>query len=162
MRLPEAIIAACVVGAVVVLAGCGASYGGPPVIAIGTGPDSFVPLADGDAIPIVHGTQGGYHVWGSIRAREVDPHGLALRFTLVIDGDAAMGTAPLSVTVRDDRVDLDLAGSGSDAIGTHAGTVVFLPDPAAVRGRSCRFRVAATDAGGRHATDEKRVVPFGP
>ena len=135
-------------------AGCGASFAGPPEVELGTGGDRFVAIHDGDTVAIVHGIQGGYHVWGAVRARYLDPRALRLRFTLALD-DAS---APLSV--REDVGDLD-GGDGSDP-GTHAGTTVFLPDPAVARDHACRFTVEVTDADGRTAGDSRRIVPRGP
>jgi hypothetical protein len=129
------------------MAGCGGpAIVGPPGVEIGTGSDHFVALADGDTVPIIHGIQGGYHVWGAVRARGVDPSGLRLRFTVWLTD----GTDP--VTTRTDRVDLD--GSG-----VHAGTAVFLPDPTVVRDHDCRLRVDITDVDGRTAGDERVVRP---
>ena len=44
--------------------------------------------------------------------------------------------------------------------GVHFGSAVFLPDPEAVRGRACRFRIDATDADGCRASDEHTLTPF--
>lgn len=46
---------------------------GPPFIELGTGTREFEPLDDGDDIFIVQGPQGGYHFFGSLRARNVEP-----------------------------------------------------------------------------------------
>ncbi len=127
------------------LGGCSAGFAGPPTADVGGGVDQFITLHDGDSVPIIHGLQGGYHVWGSVRAANVDPSGLALRFTLYIE------EASDPYTIRNDTVDL----SG----GEHLGTAVFLPNPDDVRGRSCRFHLDVTDAHGRTASAEHRVIP---
>ena len=41
-------------------------------VELGTGVDTFVPLSDGDPLPFERGPQGGYHVYGSLRATGVD------------------------------------------------------------------------------------------
>ena len=125
--------------------GCSAGVSGPPNVDVGGGADQFITLRDGDSVPIIHGLQGGYHVWGSVRASGVDPNALALRFTLYIE------EATDAYTIRNDTVDL------SD--GEHLGTAVFLPNPDDVRGRSCRFHLDVTDAAGRTASSEHRVTP---
>jgi hypothetical protein len=132
--------------AALLAAGCGAAgFSGPPAADVGTGADRFIALRDGDAVPIVMGLQGGYHVWGSVRASNVASQNVTLRFALYHADDAA----PL--TVRLDTVDL--------TSGEHLGTAVFLPDPSAVRGQPCRLRLELTDENGRAASAEHRITP---
>jgi hypothetical protein len=131
--------------AALVAAGCGASFPGPPAADVGTGVDQFVVLHDGDTVPIIMGLQGGYHVWGSVRASNVAPDNLRLRFSLYL----ADQTTPL--TIRTDTVDL----TG----GEHLGSAVFLPDPSVVRGQLCRLHLDVTDENGRTASAEHRVTP---
>lgn len=138
-------------------AGCGphvpSSFPGPPDITLGTGVDSFVPVADGDAVPIIMGLQGGYHIWGSVRARYVDPVQLHIVFTLYLVGNDT------PETIRHDHV--DLAGT-SDGLsyGEHLGSAVFLPSAMDVRGQPCRWRLDATDLEGRTATVERMIRPM--
>jgi hypothetical protein len=127
------------------LAACGAGFTGPPSADVGTGADQFIALHDGDAVPIVMGLQGGYHVWGSVRAANVAPRNLALSFSLYL-ADSAQ-----PVTIRRDTVDLD--------DGQHLGSAVFLPDPSAVRGHACRLHLDLTDENGRTASAEHRITP---
>lgn len=47
-------------------------------IKIGTGEESFTPLADGDAVDVTYGSQGGYHIWGAFLARGFDPKAMLL------------------------------------------------------------------------------------
>lgn len=129
-------------------------YPGAPEVALGTGFVQFTSLTDGDSVPIIHGTQGGYHVWGAARVRYMDPFAIELRFSLLLGAGA-----PLAV--RRDRVDLDGTADGLDP-GVHLGTAVVLPDVAAVRGRACIFQIEATDAAGRTGRDRRRIVPEDP
>ncbi len=46
---------------------------GSPTLALGTGATSFEPLVEGAALTWERGTQGGFHVWGSLRAGQIDP-----------------------------------------------------------------------------------------
>jgi hypothetical protein len=122
-------------------------------VQLGTGGTSFVPVADGDSVPIIHGPQGGYHIWGSVQARYVDPFCVKLRFTLTPDG----ATAPF--TVRTDTVDLTGTSDGL-SVGQHVGTQVFLPDPTMVQGKPCHWHLDVTDAEGRTGADEHLIVPM--
>jgi len=139
-------VSAVLLAAVPLAAACSAAgFSGPPAADVGTGADHFVTLHDGDAVPIIMGLQGGYHVWGSVRAANVGSQNVTLRFSL-FHGDE---TAP--VTVRLDTVDL----TG----GEHLGSAVFLPDPSAVRGQPCRLHLDLTDENGRTASAEHRITP---
>ena len=129
----------------VIAAGCGASFDGPPAVDVGTGVDQFVALHDGDPVPIIHGIQGGYHVWGSVRAHNLAPSDVKLRFTLTRVADGA------AITLRTDTVDLDDS--------EHLGSAVFLPDPDAVRGQACRLHLDVTDSTGRAASSEHLITP---
>jgi len=42
-----------------------------PTVEVGTGTDGFAPLAEGQAVPIVYGAQGGYHVDMTVRMTEL-------------------------------------------------------------------------------------------
>src|SRR5262245_19352029 len=91
--------------AMVVLTACG----GVPVVDVGTGFDLFIPIRDGDMVPLIHGPQGGYHVWGAVRAENVDRSELKLRYSLALEQD------PRELSVRTDTVDL---GAGGEHTGT--------------------------------------------
>jgi hypothetical protein len=55
--------------------GCGGDdpYTGPPELILGTGESSFESLTDGQNIYVVQGPQGGFHLFGSVRTRGIDP-----------------------------------------------------------------------------------------
>jgi hypothetical protein len=149
-------VAALLVVAATTLPACGhapPSFPAPPDVTLGTGSDLFVPVADGDQVPIIMGLQGGFHIWGSVRARYVDPHQLHLVFTLFLEGQ----DTPL--TIRHDHVDLAGTSDGLD-YGEHLGSAVFLPDVMSVRGQPCRWRLDVTDLEGRTATVERAIHPL--
>jgi hypothetical protein len=146
------------VGAVGIAAGCGGGtvvFPGPPELELGTGFDQFVAVADGDAVQIIHGLQGGYHIWGSVRARYLDPHQLFLRFTVTLSGDSALQA------LRENTADLTGTSDGLGE-GELDGTAVIFKDVRQVEGRPCDWTVAAMDAEGRTAQAVKRgIVPTG-
>ena len=49
---------------------------------LGTGVTKFVPMRDCGRIPIFHGSQGGYHVWGSVRARYMEFQKVKIQYTV--------------------------------------------------------------------------------
>src|SRR5262249_37321423 len=72
-------------------AGCGddaPEYPGPAQALLGGGVYEFLHEPSCSRVSIIHGIQGGYHVWGSVRARYIDFTGVQVRFTL---SDAATG-----------------------------------------------------------------------
>jgi hypothetical protein len=44
-----------------------------PTAELGTGSESFIPVHDGDEIKVVHGSQGGNRLLGSIRVHNMSP-----------------------------------------------------------------------------------------
>jgi len=45
---------------------------GPATLELGTGSWRFEPLEDGQEVELVHGAQGGWHLWISLRVRHAD------------------------------------------------------------------------------------------
>jgi hypothetical protein len=158
-----------VLAAAVMAAGCGAeeegaaAYPGSPEIVLGTGYFSFAPIVDQEAVSVVSGPQGGYHIWGAVRGRYLNPEEVMLQFTLTL-----IESEELAQTIRV-VVDLGSAepppGSGEaapadagDGWGDSTGIRLFV-DPAEVAGRALRIEVEATDQDGRAARDVAVVVP---
>jgi hypothetical protein len=138
--------------AVIGLTGCGGDKPGPPITCtVGTGISDFMPLADGDAVDIAMGPQGGYHIWTSVRITG-DP-GLAAA-TVVLDGrfadsGASIGSGtPTTVLLRTDA-------SGAQAA---SGLRTFVSNPAAVRGMRVTIGLSVTTSDGRHCADQRTVV----
>lgn len=138
------------------LGGCGprapTSFAGPPAVTLGTGYESFVPVSDGDAVPIITGLQGGHHIWGSVQILYVDPQQVHLTFTLTLAGQS------MPSSVRDDNVDLTGTSDGT-TVGEHLGSAVYLPSVDQVRGMPCQWRVDATDLEGRTGSAERKITP---
>ncbi|MSP59975.1 MAG: hypothetical protein EXR72_06475 [Myxococcales bacterium] len=138
------------------LAACGPAphtYPGPPEVTLGTGVTTFVPVGEGADVPIIMGIQGGYHIWGSVRARYMEPQQIHLLFTLTFPG----GEKPFSI--RHDTVDLTGTRDGLDP-GEHIGSAVFLPDVVSVRGQPCLWRLEVTDTEKRTAKVERMIHPL--
>lgn len=122
-----------------------------PLVEVGTGTDAFVPLQDADAIPIIAGPQGGYHLWTSVRVfAPMDPRDILVDVGVVKDG----------VVLEPAQYRLNLVKKG-DRYEYYAMTAL-IPEPAAVRGQEVLLRVEVKDAQGRTATDARKVVPHGP
>ena len=125
--------------------------GAEPLLQVGTGTDSFSALNDGDAVTIIAGPQGGYHVWTALRARApLDPTGVSIHLRVLFNG------AELS---KNDYV-LDLQKKG--AYFEWYAMTAFIPDPTAVQGKEIELAVDVTDKAGLSASDSRRVIPQGP
>lgn len=88
-----------------------ACVGGDATLEVGTGADAFEPLTDGDDLVLVMGPQGGYHVWGSLRATGVvpgdplnlaDPKNPLIGLSLWVNGEMVGGYQGLPRGLRED------------------------------------------------------------
>lgn len=139
---------------------CGAPFEGPARLVLGTGFFSFGLLAEDQTVPIIHGPQGGYHVWAAVQARSLEFSQVMVTFSATYAADGrAIETTPNQVSLApiDDEHAAAAEGSGW---GEALRLFVLLPDPAAVTGQRVRIHAAISDGGGREATDEQVVVPM--
>lgn len=131
---------------------------GTPVVEVGTGADAFVPLSADDPLPFVRGPQGGYHVYGSLRAEgalpgdPADPYGPdspLVTFVVAVDGAEVAG---LHAQPR-------LLDEGPDGATLVGQLVVFsVLDPTALDGAPATFSAELTDRCGATAGDAQDVV----
>ena len=73
--------------------------GAPPVpvqlvAEIGGGKDAFVPLADGDSVPVIMGVQGGYHIWTAVRIHDPTLKVVAVSLTSRFEDTGALVGQP--------------------------------------------------------------------
>lgn len=129
-------------------------------VELGTGTDAFIPLADGDALRFERGPQGGYHVYGSLRATGVDvgdpnypfeltnPH---IWFNVERDG------AEIALLVDQPRALQPLDDEGH--VGVLGELVIFnTTDPTTLDGATARFSGRLTDRCGRGGEASWEVV----
>lgn len=150
---------------------------------LGTGVLGFQPISDGDRVPIVHGPQGGYHVWGAVLCRYVATARLKLLFTLsLVEGNRPIGMVPATVALQPyDPGTLILDGGpepgdgggssprhsfalpgGPDGWGESLGTTVFVGDPRIIDGQKVRLHLDVTDSDARLCSDERVFVAYLP
>lgn len=122
---------------------------GELAIELGTGEWQFEPLVDGQSVRLVHGAQGGWHVWTSVRTTGVDPEHvrLELGMRLADDPEADWDTS---------RIDVRMVEDG-DALA-YLGYPFVVPRPACVVGRPLELRATLTDAHGRRGSDACMIV----
>jgi hypothetical protein len=147
----------------VALAGCGAVRGsddggkllpdgGMGEIEVGTGENSFIALTDGDPVTIIHGPQGGYHIWGAIRAKPgLNPKGIEVKISVLT-------TAGAELSLNAYRLNLTPNGEFHEWYGLLA----LVPEPTAVSGSEVRLHVDVKDSAGVTASDDRRVFAQGP
>jgi hypothetical protein len=126
-----------------------------PWMVVGTGLTEYVALDNCDHVPIVQGIQGGYHVWGALRAGgfALEPNAFVrLTLELVDDGHVVARTDYEDILPRD--------GGDYEYLGV---TVVFVEeggfDPTAFLGRPLLLRARVQLEGAVDVSDAVVVVP---
>lgn len=124
----------------------------------GSGDSSFQPISDGEDLTMIHGPQGGWHLWGSVRAantRDV----VKIRFTAV---DVETQTTVVDVT---NQVALAME---SDCVGVYTGMYGFLDVDSLASGEAdtppellcdhqLELSMTLTDSAGRHLVETRTV-----
>ncbi|MBI2375479.1 MAG: hypothetical protein HYV07_15900 [Deltaproteobacteria bacterium] len=123
-----------------------------PSVEVGTGFEAFEPLPE--VIPLSLGPQGGgriegYHIWGAVRTKGVEPNGLRVLF-MILDAETR------SAHARTERlVDLQPVGDGRFVA---YGFAPRLHDCCLVRGTSILIHAQVIDSKGGTAWDEKEAL----
>lgn len=102
----------------------------------GTGSFAFEPLADGDAVTIVHGPQGGWHIWigGQVTGSATTFVDVAPRVVILKDGTQLAGDQePQRVAVASD-------GCGGTFYGVFAYLDDYVPAQGTLLETICRLR----------------------
>ncbi len=149
----------------IALAGCAAEGTDlPPEVILGTGLEAWVPLADGDDVGIVQGPQGGYHVFGSVRATGLDPGNpldLYAECNPTTEFRAYRGDVRVDLGASTYRQGLD---PGPEPYHEMIGRLIILDiaSPAELDGVALRLEVTITDHDGLTASDQRMVVARAP
>jgi hypothetical protein len=144
--------------ALLCLAGCGDAAGGAEASAeleLGSGEASFEPASDGSELALYAGTQGGHHVWLSMRVRGLA--GPDLQFSLDV---VPAPPAPPAHT------DVSLHFAAAPAHGSYEYEFVGWPArvlmPECAVGHPVQLSVRLSDAQGNSAEAELEVIPGPP
>ncbi len=117
-------------------------------VELGTGTDGFHALGAQQSVSMVHGPQGGQHVWVSLRIKDAGFDtarvNLSARYSEngAPAGEASGWIADLSVPM--------------DGVRTHAGMKDYVSGVASPRVVILRAEVVAPD--GRHGVDERAIM----
>ncbi|MEW5854875.1 MAG: hypothetical protein AB2A00_39225 [Myxococcota bacterium] len=124
---------------------------GDPVAEIGTGASEFVPVAEGGRWQAGSGTQGGQHLWLSVRTEGLGPQVKVSYRTLELDGGVINAGFPVSRCLN---------GRENDQVVV--GLTAFLEGPPDYCSRELcggpfAFEVDVTDNKGHRASDRRSV-----
>lgn len=138
---------------------CAEAKAAGPALSVGTGETSFETLQDGDKLRWVFGSQGGFHVWGSLRAAGIvqgtsdnldDPDNPKVSF-VVADGETELAGFH--------NIPHHVAG-GSPASWEYLGDrlIFYETDQEYLDGLPVVMRATVLDACGTELTAEANVV----
>lgn len=138
--------------ALLAASGCAGDAAGPS-LEIGTGESRFEALTEGQDVTMVQGVQGGFHVWMSLRATELD------REQVWLDVETEIAGQPYQSEAVTQFADADAAGEHACEL---VGWPVILADPWAADGQPMPIRVSIVDEEGATADGEVTVTPHLP
>jgi len=140
----------------VLLAGVAGCAPGLPAVELGTGHGTFVPLQDGESVPIVRGFQGAQHIWAQVRLLER------------VDGRVEIGFRLEEVDtgeeIHHNRFEVELIGLRDGGVASggafgRPGTYAFVPEPERIDGREVRLVGWVESVDGVRTSDSRRVNP---
>ncbi len=125
---------------------------------LGTGQLSWEPLdpAGGTRVELIHGPQGGYHLFGRVRYTGVGPD-VYVRFRVTpVDGASPLNDPAERIHLIEGR-GLARVGNGWETPNAQLVVLVNIQTPSAVVGRRVRFEVSVAPSPGLETTPALRV-----
>ena len=149
--------AAAALCALSVLGACGSDSAGPAAdrgasVVLGTGESEFETMDGEPVIMLVHGAQGGFHVWASFLAYGFEAPALDLTLTTQVEGASEDLVMHGHVTTREV---LDADGQSARSF---AGYPAQVRDARCVNGRRVELRLHLSDPLGHSADDVRHCV----
>jgi hypothetical protein len=139
-------------------AACGTEshYSTGPELLLGTGESHFETVEEGATLPLVAGSQGGHHVWLSMRMAGLDPSTTRMVLDVV--------PAPLAPSAHTDvSLHFDTRAAAEDALTYEfVGWPARVLRPECAAGKSVTLSVQLTDGQGRKASASLSVVAGEP
>ncbi|MDB4975737.1 MAG: putative secreted protein [Myxococcaceae bacterium] len=127
-------------------------------LALGTGESSFAALTPGQRVQMVAGTQGGYHVWLSLRASGFHDDRLRMQLALRSDGPVPLASSDLEVTFEP----VTGGAPGAPFSIEHVGWPAQLLEPWCAVDRTLSISATVTDGEGHRASASIQIVPTAP
>ncbi len=154
MNAAKHILAQALAAALLLLGGCAAEVG-QGTLELGSGEWQFEAIDDGTEVDMIHGAQGGIHVWVSMRATGLDPDRVHMELvTEKLDGTLAPETSEVDIR-------LDTSDEGGVVTEEMLGWPAVLAAPGCVVDSELLITVTLTDDKGTVATDQLTVLPRG-
>ena len=149
--------AAAALCALSALCACGSGSSGPESegsarVVLGTGESEFETMEGEPVITLVHGAQGGFHVWASFLAYGFDAQALDLTLTTRVDGASEALVMHGHVTTR------QLPDADGQSVRSFAGYPAQVRDARCVNGRRVELRLQVSDPLGHSAEDVRHCV----
>ncbi len=125
---------------------------------LGTGDTAFVPVSDGDELPVIHGSQGGNHILGSIRVHHMNPIQL-VHFTITAETGEVVSDQTYRILL------IEEADCTASAVGLYAylgfmGGGTESEDIATqLLWTNARMQIDTTDVDGRSVSVAATIVP---
>ncbi|MFM2151803.1 MAG: hypothetical protein RL199_238 [Pseudomonadota bacterium] len=118
---------------------------------MGSGKDSYAATVDGATVEIIHGPQGGYHLWGAFRTAGIAAGPVSVTYDVLRDDTPAV---TLSSTTYE--VDPFARAGGRE----WAGLIGYVPNEQleATANRPVVLSMTLTDAAGAVLHDERHVI----
>jgi hypothetical protein len=133
--------------------GCGDDASSEVPLTLGSGEAEFEPFTSGGHLRLYAGTQGGHHVWLSMRA-ELAPG----RVQMVLD---VVPSPPAEPAHSEVEIDFN-AVDGKPGLVEFVGWPARVLDPACAVGKPVELVVTLRDEGGTRARGELVVIPDPP
>lgn len=142
-------------GALLALCACGPEHGTPATqrVVLGTGEARFEQLEGEPELPLVAGSQGGFHVWASFLAYGFDTTAIDLTLTTTVDGADEGLVMRARLTTREV---LDPEGA---PVRSFAGFPAQVRDARCAHGQRVSLQLLVAAPGGdTFASDERHCI----
>jgi hypothetical protein len=139
-------------------AGSAACFADPPESEIGTGDVAFIPLHDGDQVPVIHGSQGGNHLLGSVRVHHLDPIAL-VHFSLTSEEGVLISDQTYRIALLDEGDCTTMALGLYAYLGFMGGGTESEDIANALLWTNVAMHIDVTDTGGRQTAADVTIVP---
>ncbi len=167
MSLTLPIVVRPLVCALLITGACGNDRAVKPIetqLVIGTGEAEFETLRSGDHLELHAGTQGGHHVWLSMRAQGLDPDGIRMVLEVIPTEPAptAKSELLLDFTSIPGSADLGAEAGPTDEWVEFVGWPARVLAPECAAGQRVELRLSLEDRHGRTAHGSSAVIADPP
>jgi hypothetical protein len=128
-----------------------------PRAEVGTGYDTFTPVAPESLVTVVCGTQGGQHIWLSVRTQGLNAESAHVTLRIRFD-DGSLAADHYICGQQLENVTLQKQGDWAE----FTGVICFIPDPPSIHGPRLRAEGIVRDRFDRTASANVTFFANGP